>query len=181
MARAAWSDTIADMTSTHRSRTPRAAAAAFVAASVAVVAAGFGPASGSAQDTGARTITFLNKDHGAQFIDIAPKGGEDKPPSRGDAFVIYSDLLDPSSKAPLGHGHGTCYVTVPGRKATALCTFALVDGKGTIVVQSVVPFVKSTQPGAVVGGMDAYGGATGTATFKEGKGDFATWTVELTG
>lgn len=139
------------------------------------------PASTAAASTApaGRTLTLLQKDGDLQFVDTAPLGGEDKPPSMGDLYAFANTLLDPTSKAERGQDHGVCTVTVPGEKAVTVCTdvFALDDGQLMLVTS--YPFVSESVTYAVVGGTGAYAGARGTAVYSQGEGENGTWTVTL--
>jgi hypothetical protein len=100
-----------------------------------------------------------------------PRHGERRP-SEGDAYVISNRLLDPSTHARVGRTHGVCQVTVPGRRAVALCTQTLVTKSGTLVIQGAYPFAKQTLTLAVTGGTGAYDGAAGSAAFHTESGRF---------
>ena len=135
-------------------------------AAVAMAAAALAASAvGGAQSPSGTSLTLLQKDDRSHFVDAPPRHGEEKPPSEGDAYLLSNVLLDPATHARAGRSHGVCQVTVPGRRAVALCSQTLVIKDGTLAIQGAYPFAKNTVVFAVVGGTGKYDGARGTATY----------------
>jgi hypothetical protein len=145
--------TIAAMTT--RTLIPLTAAAAALAIA----------APGGAQSPASTSFSLLQRDDRSHFVDAPPRHGEAKPPSEGDAYLVSNVLLDPVTKARIGRSHAVCQVTVPGRRAVAICSQTLVTKEGTLALQGAYPLVQERIAFAVVGGTGAYDGAHGTATY----------------
>lgn len=124
------------------------------------------------------TMTFLQKDGNLTFVDVPPKGGEVKPPSQGDAFVVHNHVLDPSTRKRIGGVHIVCTTTVPGQKAVALCSHVFTLPGGTLSGQSAFSLAKARQTLALTGGTGKYAGARGTVRWDgSGGGELSTYTV----
>jgi hypothetical protein len=162
----------------NQSRLPKIAliAVALMAAAAAIAITAL---PGTAQSQTGRTFIVLQKDGEVTFVDAPPRRGVQKPPSRGDSYYTINTILDPTTRRTRGRVHSACATTVPGRRAVALCSNALVLKDGTIVLQGTFPFTADRVTLAVTGGTGAYAGTTGTATFVSGKGEFATYEIRL--
>jgi hypothetical protein len=146
-------------------------AALCASAVLAVVAA---TASGH---SGGTTIKLVQHDSNFQFIDIAPKGGDQKPPSQGDEYVIGGN--DTENGKPAGRTSLVCTVTKPGAKGLSQCVGTLILPKGTISASGVSYLATSSDTYAVTGGTGAYVGATGTLFTVQGKGESTDLVVRL--
>jgi hypothetical protein len=147
---------------------PAAAAAALAAAALAATASG---ASAPA------TLRLTQIDHHFKLVDVAPRGGDAKPPSQGDELVIGGRLRQGGRSA--GSSNLVCTVTQPGRRAVADCTGTLVLRRGDISFAGVSAFAKQINVAAVTGGTGDYAGATGVVTTSDGSGSRTAITVEL--
>jgi hypothetical protein len=146
-------------------------AALGAAAVLAVVAA---TASGHASGT---TITLVQHDSSFQFVDIAPKGGAQKPPSQGDEYVIGG--TDTENGKPAGRTSLVCTITRPGAKGLSQCVGTLILPRGTISASGVSYLATNSDTYAVTGGTGAYVGARGTLYSIQGKGDSTDLVVRL--
>jgi hypothetical protein len=156
-------------------------AAAAGAAIVTAVAA-----TGSAQTTGARTVTLFENiaRERSTLVDNAPRSPAGNPESRrfrlsaGDELVNRTPVLDHKGGARIGTSYAHA-VVVDGSNfehASLQASSLLALRDGTIALAGLVG---STQrPLAVVGGTGAYDGARGSATEKE-TGDGAELTIRL--
>ena len=143
------------------------AALAAAAIAVAIVTTASGQ---TAPAHTATTLTFLSHDVHFEFIDVPPKGGERKPPSEGDEFVI-GGRLEQEGKA-VGTTNLVCTITQPGNHGVSSCTgMAIVPG-GTLAIQGVSYIAGNSDTYAITGGTGRYAGATGTAaTTQKGQAD----------
>lgn len=117
--------------------------------------------SGSAQETGPRTLVFTEK-NAQEFATTASSGRL----SPDDSFVFRARLL--ANGKPAGREQGAC--TVIARNATE-CQATLFFNEGKIFVSGGTVFASRTVL-AVVGGTGAYAGARGTMTvFDRKSGD----------
>jgi hypothetical protein len=143
--------------------------AALVAAAIAVAIAT--TASGTPVSAhSARTLTFLSHDSNFKFIDLPPKGGENKPPSEGDEFVIGGTLAQGGKT--VGTTNLVCTITQPGAKGLSACSgIATVPG-GTLAIQGASYIAGNSDTYAITGGTGRYAGAKGTAaSTQKGSGD----------
>jgi hypothetical protein len=126
-----------------------------VAVSVVIVTAAVGANGG-----GVTTIRLVEKDKAFHFVDNAPLGGQNRPPSMGDQFVFTSELLTRSGKHA-GILHATCTVTAGGRNTVSTCfgTFGLKGGQ-LAAMTTIVGETKKDRI-AIVGGTGIYAGARG--------------------
>jgi hypothetical protein len=136
-------------------------------------------ASGGAQSSSTATFTVLQKDDRSHFVDAPPRGGAEKPPTEGDAYLLSNILVDPATHATRGRTHGVCQITVPGRRPVAICSQSLVLHDGALELQGAYPIARSTVTFAIVGGTGIYAGARGTVTYASGSGRFARYDVAL--
>jgi hypothetical protein len=126
----------------------------------------------------ASTMTLLQRDGHLTFIDVGPQGGETKPPSRGDQYVLSNRLIDPSTKKRVGTVHIVCTTTVPGKRAIALCDHVFDLPDGTVTAQSVAPLSKARETMALTGGTGDYAGVRGTIAWDgSGSGELSSYTV----
>jgi hypothetical protein len=128
---------------------------------VASVTAGCGSANSKAALP--RVLRFL-------VIDESTFGLVRQRPRPGDQFIfttgVYNrgaQLSQPSGKR-VGGGTALCTVAAPGGKAV-FCTGAIQLPGGYVVLANFFPFGRKVNSGVVVGGVGAYAGARGTATF----------------
>jgi hypothetical protein len=128
-------------------------AAVSVAAIVATTAMG-------ADGSGVTTIRLVEKDKSFHFVDNAPLGGQNRPPSMGDQFVFTSELLTRSGKHA-GMLHATCTVTAGGKNTASTCfgTFGLKGGQ-LAGMTTISDTAKQTRI-AILGGTGIYAGARG--------------------
>jgi len=128
----------------------------------------------------ATSFTLLQKDGHLTFVDTAPKGGEDKPPSQGDMYVVSNTLLDPATKQKVGRLHLVCTTTVGGKHAVAVCDSVFSLPQGSITGQATFPLSKARATTAITGGTGAYAGASGTASWDgTGGGALSSYTITL--
>jgi hypothetical protein len=147
---------------------PAALAAAVTAAALAASASG---------DPSPATLRLTQLDHHFKLVDVAPRGGDAKPPSQGDELVIGGRLRQGARAA--GSSDLVCTVTQPGRRAVADCSGTLVLAHGDITFAGVNAFAQRSNVAAITGGTGDYAGATGTVTTRDGAGDRTAITVEL--
>jgi hypothetical protein len=166
------------MTTSTTVRTALAVAAIVTVPALVGIHAQTAGASPSDTSPRASSMTFLQKDGHLTFVDVAPKGGEMKPPSQGDVYVVSNKLLDASTKKKVGAAHIVCTTTVPGNKAVAVCDHVLAVPGGTLTGQSAFPLSKARQTMALTGGTGDYAGARGTITWDgSGSGELSSYTV----
>jgi Dirigent-like protein len=139
-------------------------AAAVTATFLAIVLA----SSGSAQQPGERTLTFIERNNLATFklVDNPPRSRGGARLSLGDMLVFASPLFDAANESRVGRLASTCTVIKRGSFDTAgfqcATSFRLPDG--TIEAQGLAGFGRTSVRFAVVGGTQAYEGARGTFT-----------------
>jgi hypothetical protein len=138
---------------------------------LAIVAA---TASGHSSST---TIKLVQRDSNFQFVDVAPKGGVQKPPSQGDEYVIGG--IDTENGKPAGRTSLVCTVTKPGAKGLSQCVGTLILPKGTISASGISYNATNSDTYAITGGTGAYAGARGTLYSVQGKGDSTDIVVRL--
>jgi hypothetical protein len=166
------------MTTSATTRTALAVAAIVTVPALAGIYAQ--SAGASSTDTGQRasTMTFLQKDGHLTFVDVGVQGGDMKPPSQGDVYVVNNRLLDAATKKRIGTTHIVCTATVPGRKAIALCDHVFELPGGTLTGQSVAPLSKAKETMALTGGTGDYAGVQGTIKWDgTGSGELSSYTV----
>jgi hypothetical protein len=122
---------------------------------------------------------FAQQDDTESFVDAVPLGGEQQPPTAGDAYSSSNLLFDPVSNRQLGRTHGWCTVTLPGENAVGLCFFSFLLENGTVSGQGPFPFNDNPVTLALTGGTGDYAGAHGTMTYTSGEGDNSSWTLTL--
>ena len=139
-------------------------AIALAALPMAVAAAALAGMPGTAHPQGAATtLTLVEQEGSARFIDNPPRHGKRRPPSTGDQLILTGVDFDASGRKRLGRSYLSC--TFIGRN-TMSCTgtIDLVDGQLTI--QGVARDEKTTVV-AVTGGTGRYAGAHGTMSITE--------------
>ena len=131
--------------------------------------------SGSAQQPGERTLTFIERSNLGTFnlIDNPPKSrgrGNNTRLSAGDMFVFRGPLFDANNTQRVGQLGGTCTAVKGGRFASAIfhCSAGMQLSDGTIEFQGPVTFGRTLRV-AVVGGTQAYENARGSLTSTEGQ------------
>jgi hypothetical protein len=150
-------------------RVPTVVAAGVAAIILAVVLA----PSGSAQQPGERTLTFIERNNLATFklVDNPPRNPRGVSESRfrlslGDMFVFARPIFDAANERRIGRAASTCTVIKRGSFDTAgfqcAASFRLRDG--TIEAQGLTGFGRRGARLAVVGGTQAYEGARGSFT-----------------
>ena len=166
------------MTTSATTRTALAVAAIVTVPALAGIYAQSAGASATETSQRASTMTFLQKDGNLTFVDVGPQGGEMKPPSQGDAYVLSNRLIDATTKKTVGTTHIVCTTTVPGKKAIALCDHVFALAGGTLTAQSVAPLSKARETMALTGGTGEYAGARGTVSWDgTGSGELSSYTV----
>lgn len=149
------------------SRLPTVVAVGIAATILAVVLA----STGSAQQPGERTLTFIQRNNLASFqlIDNAPRNPRRVSESRlrlslGDMFVFASPLFDAANERRVGRIATTCTTVKRGAfdKAGFQCATSIRLADGTIEAQGLSGFGRNTVRVAVVGGTQAYEGGRGT-------------------
>lgn len=135
-------------------RALRVALVLVAAGAVAAVVAG--PA-------GARTVTTIHlveKEQTFHFVDNPPLGGQNQPPSLGDAFVFTNELLTRSGKRA-GTIRAVCNVTSGEPIFTLTCFGTLGLEGGQLAAVTTIRGEERRQRIAIVGGTGAYAGARG--------------------
>ena len=150
-------------------------AAALVA--VALLTAAILSASGSAQQSGDRTFTLVERlsEASFHFVNNPPRGDrspfEGGPLSPGDGFLFHQALRNRTGNRRVGALDVTCNATVGGRnfgRARFVCTGVYSLARGTITA---VAFIgRGGQKIAVTGGTGVYEGATGSIKSTERRG-----------
>jgi len=143
-------------------RLPTVVAGALAATILAVLLA----SSGSAQQPGERTLTFIERNNLATFklVDNPPRSREGGRLSLGDMFVFAQRLFDAANERRVGRLATTCTVIKRGSSDTAgfQCATSIRLRDGTIEAQGLSGFGQTSVRFAVVGGTQAYEGARGT-------------------
>jgi hypothetical protein len=139
---------------------------AVAAALVAVVAAGALGKSSPAVNA-STTLRFVEHDSAFAFVDVPPKGGERKPPSQGDQFVIGGRLTQGSKN--VGTSNLVCTITQPGKNGLSTCAGTLIVAGGTITAQGVSYLTTNADTFAVTGGTGRYASATGVVVSSQSK------------
>jgi hypothetical protein len=114
------------------------------------------------------SIELVQHDAHFQFVDVAPRGGVQKPPSEGDEYVIGGSLSEAGK--PAGTSNLVCTVTQPGRAGASECVGSIVVAGGTISMSGFSRIATNGDVFAVTGGTGRYVGATGTVVSSQGKG-----------
>jgi hypothetical protein len=132
---------------------------ALAALPVAVAGAALAGMPGTAHpQPAATTLTLVEDENSARFIDNPPRHGKRRPPSAGDQLILTGIDYDASGRERLGRSYLSC--TFVGRNTMSCAgTIALADGQLTI--QGVTRDEKTTVV-AVTGGTRRYAGAHGT-------------------
>jgi hypothetical protein len=155
------------------SRFHKVAAAGVAATILAVVLA----SAGSAQLPGERTLTFTERNNRGTFnvVDNPPRNPKGVSERRfrfsaGDVFVFSSPLFDAANQRRVGRIAGACNIVKRGNFETAAsyCTAGIELSDGSIEFQGSVRFGQVVHV-AVVGGTQAYEGARGSLTSREGQ------------
>jgi hypothetical protein len=146
--------------------------AALAAAAVLAVVA----ATASGHSSG-QTIKLVQHDSSFQFVDVAPKGGAQEPPSQGDEYVIGG--TDTENGKPAGRTSLVCTITKPGAKGLSQCVGTLILPRGTISASGVSYIATNSDTYAVTGGTGVYAGASGTLHSVQGKGESTDLVVRL--
>jgi len=149
-----------------------ALAAAAIAVAIATTASGQTVTAHTAA-----TLTFLSHDAHFQFIDVPPKGGDHKPPSEGDEFVIGGSL-EHGGKS-VGTSNLVCTITQPGDHGVSTCAGMAIIPGGTLAIQGVSYIAGNSDTYAITGGTGRYAGAKGTvASTQKGQADQITVTLQ---
>jgi hypothetical protein len=148
-----------------------ALAALPVAVAVAVLAGMPGTARPQATPT---TLTLVEHEGSARFIDNPPRHGNQRPPSTGDQLILTGVDFDALGRKRLGRSYLSC--TFVGRN-TMSCAGAIDLVDGQLTVQGVARDEKTTVV-AVTGGTRRYAGAHGTMSVTEA-GDRETAVITL--
>lgn len=143
---------------------PRTIALAALPVTVAVTGAALVGMPATAHPQAATTtLTLVEQEGSARFIDNPPRNGERRPPSIGDQLILTGVDFDASGRKRLGRSNLSC--TFVGRGVMSCAgTIALDDGQLTI--QGVARDEKTTVV-AVTGGTHRYAGARGTMSVTE--------------
>ena len=122
--------------------------------------------SGSAQGPGERTLTFKERNTRPTLglIVNPPRSREGGRRSPGDMFIVAQPVFDAANETRVGRVATTCTVIKRGNFDTAgyQCAKSFRLRDGTIEVQGLLGFGRTTVRLAVVGGTQAYEGARGT-------------------
>jgi hypothetical protein len=144
-----------------------------VVGAAAAAAALLGALSGSAQSTGARTITLKENEHGADFAAV------DHPPrsrsrvSLGDQFVIALPARERGGGGRSGTVSGRCsaiQAATQFARASWQCDTVVSLPDGTVITQGIFRASDPTTTLAVTGGTGAYDGVTGTMVSRRADG-----------
>jgi hypothetical protein len=153
---------VVKVSASERRRIMKKTAVAVCAVSVVALLVGVVVAATASSDlTGPRTITVIEKETQAHFVDVGRKG-----PSLGDQFV-FSGLLLQNGKT-VGHDGGHCtFVHLHPAQGECEATFKLPGGK--ITAQALLNFGNGPQTFdiAVNGGTSVFRNARGQATIEE--------------
>ena len=123
----------------------------------------FGSVSARAETT--ETLSFIERGNRADGspaytnIDVGPPGA-----SPGDMMVFQSEVIDSTTKEPVGHDSGWCVRTWKSKELSE-CTFTLTLPDGQISVQGPADRHGETLL-AVTGGTGKYSGARGELKLK---------------
>jgi hypothetical protein len=114
------------------------------------------------------SIELVQRDAHFEFVDVAPKGGMQKPPSEGDEYVIGGALSEAGK--PAGTSNLVCTVTQPGSAGASECVGSVVVAGGAISFSGLSRIASNGDVFAVTGGTGRYVGASGTVVSSPGKG-----------
>jgi hypothetical protein len=138
-----------------------------VTALVLIAVAAAAAATASSRSAGS-SLELVQHDAHFQFVDVAPRGGVQKPPSEGDEYVIGGSLAEAGK--PAGTSNLVCTVTQPGRAGASECVGTIVVAGGTISFSGFSRLATNGDVFAVTGGTGRYVGASGTIVSSQGKG-----------
>jgi hypothetical protein len=124
-----------------------------LAATAAAVGATFAAASSSGPAV--RRLVFVEHELAAPTLDLGKHGF-----SPLDRQTITSDILDLHGKV-VGRLDDDCGITAVGKRAGALCSYAITLPGGQLVGTRFDEFAGGEQPQPITGGDGAYAGARG--------------------
>jgi hypothetical protein len=128
--------------------------------------------SASAQDPGARTLTFTELERGATFTHIRnTKGAKRQSNLQGDVLAFTNRLADSSGKR-VGKISVGCTTTTGARnflRSTLTCVGVVTLADGTLTLQANTTPNSPTTTGAVTGGTGAYANARGVFVNETGE------------
>ena len=131
---------------------------ALAALPVALAGAALAGPPGTAHPQAATTLTLVEREGSAHFIDNPPRHGKRRPPSIGDQLILTGVDYDASGRKRLGRSYLSC--TFVGRNTMSCAgTIDLVDGQ--LSIQGVARDQTATVV-AVTGGTRRFAGARGT-------------------
>jgi hypothetical protein len=142
---------------------------------VALLTAAILSASGSAQGTGERNITLIERESEGSFhfVNNPPRGGrppfQGGPLSAGDVLAFHQPLRNREGRR-VGVLDAVCTAASGARnfeRARFVCHGVYAFARGTIMAQAVIAANESI---AVTGGTGVYEGATGSITSRERRG-----------
>lgn len=144
---------------------PKLIVPAGLAALLALSAVGLAAGAGGAKNASGITFHLVEKDHAFNYVDNKPRGGPNEPPSIGDMFAFTSTLWTRTNKRA-GTLYATCVVASGGKNPVSSCTGTVALKGGQLELQTALRFGPGSTPQkiAIVGGTDAYEGATGMVT-----------------
>ena len=111
------------------------------------------------------------------FVDTPPLGGERKPPTPGDQFILSG--ADQRSGKIVGQAIITCVVAIGGAKGQSECTGSASLGTGSLTFQGDSHTDSNGDTFAVTGGTGTYAGASGSLVAKDGGGGKEDITITL--
>jgi hypothetical protein len=155
---------------------PRTIALAALPVTVAVTGVALAGMPATAHPQAATTtLTLVEQEGSARFIDNPPRHGRRRPPSIGDQLILTGVDFDASGRNRLGRSYLSC--TFVGRGAMS-CAGTIDLSDGQLTIQGVAHDQKTTVV-AVTGGTRRYAGARGTMRVSEtGQRETAVITLE---
>lgn len=134
---------------------PKLAVAAVALAAIAA-AVGVTFAAASSSKPAATRLVFVEHELAAPTLDLGKHGF-----SPLDRQTITSDVLDPHGKV-VGRLDDDCAITAVGKRAGALCSYAITLAGGQLVGTRFDAFTaKGDSPQPITGGSGAYAGSRG--------------------
>jgi hypothetical protein len=122
-------------------------------------------------------LRFVQVDEHFKFVDVAPKGGERKPPSLGDEFVIAGRLMVGARR--VGSTNLVCTVTQAGAEGVNECHGSAIVPGGSITIEGSSHEASNADVYAITGGTGRYADAQGTIATAQGKGDTTVIVADL--
>jgi hypothetical protein len=132
----------------------------------AAVAAATLASTGSAQPTGPPTgeLHLVSRGQSVTLVDNPPRQPRNRPPSRGDGFIMTEKIFDPASGDRIGRGEAACTI-IDASHGRLVCTGVAVLPQGRIMFQG-----GDKPPLAITGGTGAFAGARGTVDSRQRDG-----------